>query len=186
MKIGFDMDCVLAYDMIIQWSKRLLERYPHETLGRDWTQIKDYDLSKTYPLLTRQQLFDPILEKGFYLNLTPEPYAFDVINSLIKEGHRIYVVSNICGIPHSAEEKILWLQEHFPQISTKDVIFTHHKSLIKLDVLVDDWEKNLQHGSYQGFLYKQPWNQNIVDNKLITIENLQDFKGKFATWENQN
>ena len=80
MKIGFDMDSVLAYDMVIQWSKKLQERYPHETLGRDWTQIKTYDLNQTYPLLSREKLFGPVKEKGFFLNLTPERYASEVIN----------------------------------------------------------------------------------------------------------
>lgn len=182
MKIGFDMDCVLAYDMVIQWSKKLLERYPHETLGRDWTQIKTYDLNQTYPLLSKEKLFEPVQEKGFFLNLTPEPYAFDVINNMMEEGHRIYIVSNICSVPHSAEEKILWLQKYFPQISTKDVVFTHHKSLLKLDALVDDWEENLKYGSYQGFLYNQPWNENISNSNLQKVNNLADFERKFQEW----
>lgn len=179
------MDGVLAYDMVIEWSKQLKNLFPEETLGRDWRHIKQYDICKTFPLLTREQIFVPVQQKGFYLNLKPEPFALETLNTLLNEGHHLYIASNICGVPHSAEEKIQWLKKYFPFIPEKNIIFTYQKSLLKLDVLVDDWEENLKYGSYKGFLYSQPWNDFVSPDDIDKVKNFKDFKEKFDIWQSK-
>ena len=56
--------------------------------------------------------------------------------------------------------------------------------MIKCDVLIDDYEKNLIGGDYQGILMNYPWNANFDDaaydniirvNNWLEIEPVIDF-----------
>ena len=84
--------------------------------------------------------------------------------------------------PVSLTDKQLWLNDHFPFIKWKQVIFCGNKSLIKADIMIDDHFKNLDNFEGETVLFLQPHNLNASyhrHNKVsswVEIEKL--FLGK--------
>ena len=52
------------------------------------------------------------------------------------------------------------LQKHFPFIPKKNLIRIHNKSLLNVDVLVEDKMENLMHTFADRICFDQPWNQS--------------------------
>ena len=59
-------------------------------------------------------------------------------------------------------EKMEWVDEHYPQIGSKKIIFSQHKGIINGDVLIDDLFENLNGFSGLRVLFARPWNQHIT------------------------
>jgi 5'(3')-deoxyribonucleotidase len=68
--------------------------------------------------------------------------AVEAVKDLM-EDFDVYIVSAAMEFPLSLYEKQQWLQEHFPFISWKNIIFCGDKSIIDVDFLIDDHCKNL-------------------------------------------
>lgn len=66
--------------------------------------------------------------------------------------------------PHCEKNKRAWLHEHFPDFPQKNVIFTHRKEFLCLDILIDDRLQTCLAAQEslninQIYLFDQPWNQ---------------------------
>jgi 5'-nucleotidase len=84
---------------------------------------------------------------GFFRTLPPVKGAIDAVRRLTRK-YDIFIVSSAMEFPHSLNEKYEWLQEHFPFISWRKLIFCGEKNRITADVLIDDYPKNLR--SFKG------------------------------------
>jgi 5'-nucleotidase len=83
---------------------------------------------------------------GFFRSLPLIPGGVYAVKTLM-EHFDVYIVSAAMEFPLSLYEKKQWLEEHFPFISWKNIIFCGDKSIIKTDYLIDDHLKNLDHFS---------------------------------------
>ena len=83
---------------------------------------------------------------GFFRTLPLIPGSVDAIKTLM-EDFDLYIVSAAMEFPLSLYEKKQWLEEHFPFISWKNIVFCGDKSIIKTDYLIDDHLKNLDNFS---------------------------------------
>jgi 5'(3')-deoxyribonucleotidase len=63
----------------------------------------------------------------------------------LMEDFDVYIVSAAMEFPLSLYEKKLWMEEHFPFVHWKNIVFCGDKSIIKTDYLIDDHLKNLDH-----------------------------------------
>ena len=54
-----------------------------------------------------------------------------------------------------------WLDEYFPFIDSKKIVFCNDKSLIRADVLIDDGWHNLVNFEGIKILYDYPYNQEV-------------------------
>ena len=81
-----------------------------------------------------------------------------------KRLHIIYFVTST--EPENISKKANWLQREFPDINIrKRLIRCYNKQLLSgLDILVDDYEKNLIDGDYSKVLLDKPWNQNSKEH----------------------
>jgi len=52
-----------------------------------------------------------------------------------------------------------WLSEHFRDMY-ESLVFTKRKSLVRVDVLIDDGPHNFEGFMGKAILFSQPWNQN--------------------------
>lgn len=106
--------------------------------------------------------FEQLFEKGYYRNLEPNWDLVDIVNKLISEGEKIYVLS--AYLPDSAyalEEKQEWLRQYLPDLSEYHQIFVPYDTnkaeylakntpITKQDYLIDDYTKNLQEWQMYG------------------------------------
>lgn len=79
---------------------------------------------------------------GFFLTVPVMHGAIKAVESL-NEKYNVYVVSAAMEFPQSLTEKKQWLENNFPSISWKNIIFCGNKSIINTDYMIDDHIKNL-------------------------------------------
>ena len=84
--------------------------------------------------------------EGFFRTLPLIPGSVSAVKSLM-EDFDVFIVSAAMEFPLSLFEKKCWLEEHFPFVSWKNIVFCGDKSIIKTDYLIDDHLKNLDHFS---------------------------------------
>ena len=73
-----------------------------------------------------------------FSTFTPMPGAIDAVAALLDMGHDVYIASTPpWNNPDAWGQKRNWIEKHLPSLRRK-VILTHHKNLLKGDILIDD------------------------------------------------
>lgn len=101
-------------------------------------------------------LFTP----GFFRTVPVMPGAQEAVKKLM-EKYEVYIVSAAMEFPLSLFEKYEWLQEHFPFIEWKNIIFCGDKSIINTDFMIDDHLKNLDFCSGKAFIFTASHNVHV-------------------------
>ncbi|WP_280743827.1 MULTISPECIES: 5'(3')-deoxyribonucleotidase [unclassified Parabacteroides] len=117
-----------------------------------------------------------VRSKGFFRTAPVMEYSVEGLNYLNNK-YKVLIVSSATEFPDSLTEKLAWLNEHFPFISWKQMIFCGSKDSICGDIMIDDHIKNL--GSFPGrkILYTQPQNALIQDPSLERVNTWQEIVG---------
>ncbi len=137
-------------------------RIPHEALN-------GISESEAFPDKTAvmRYLFTP----GFFRNLPLMPGAQEALKTL-QEKFEIYIVSAAMEFPLSLAEKKAWMEEHFPFISWRNIIFCGDKSVIGTDYMIDDHLKNLDCFKGKAFLFHA--GHNIHVNHHTRLHNWEE------------
>lgn len=77
---------------------------------------------------------------------------------LLNDRYQLYIVSSATEYPKSLPEKQAWLNEYFPFISWRQMVFCGDKSVVSGDIMVDDHPKNLDYFIGRRILFTQPHN----------------------------
>jgi 5'(3')-deoxyribonucleotidase len=101
---------------------------------------------------------------GFFRNVPLMPGSFSGLKRL-NDRYNIIVVSMATEFPVSLTDKQLWLAEHFPFITWRQIVFCGNKSLINADIMIDDHPKNLDHFKGETIMFTQPHNININQSR---------------------
>ncbi len=158
-RILVDMDGVLA-DVYT----RFLELYEEETGNRrSLDEIIGLKEGEAFP-----EVFRWVETPGFFRNIPVIPDSQRVLK-LLNETYEILVVSMATEFPASLTDKQLWLNDHFPFISWKQVVFCGNKSLIPADLMIDDHFKNLDNFNGETIMFIQPHNITITDHHHKTV-----------------
>ena len=132
--------------------------------------IVEWDMTKAFPTLTKEQVYAPLLEQELWESIKPLPYAVETLKKLIDEGHKIHIVT--ATHPQNISFKMAnIIEKYFPFIDYNDIIITSKKQLIKGDVLIDDAPHNLIDGEYYSILMTAPHNKryNASKNGMIRV-----------------
>jgi len=141
ISIGVDMDGVLA-----DTQAHFIRYYEKETgVKTDPESMLGIPENEAFPDKTAVQRF--VRMPGFFRTLPLIPGGVEAIRRLMDD-FDIYIVSAAMEFPLSLYEKKQWLEEHFPFISWKNIVFCGDKRIIRTDYLIDDHLKNLDH--FQG------------------------------------
>lgn len=105
-----------------------------------------------------------VTSPGFFRSVPVMPGSFSGLKHL-NEQNNVIVVSMATEFPQSLTDKQLWLAQHFPFISWKQIVFCGNKSLINADIMIDDHPKNLDHFRGETIMFTQPHNININHSK---------------------
>lgn len=119
--------------------------------------------------------FEYINEKGFFRNLPVIEGSVEAVKKL-HEQHEVYIVSAAMEFRNSLEDKLDWLNEHFPFISWRNIIFCGDK-IVNVDVMIDDRIKNFIDFKGRPLLFSSPHNLLItgyerVDNWQQVLDKL--------------
>jgi len=160
-RIAIDMDGVMA-DTTQQYINYYAQRYgitiDRETLnGHPETDGFPHDKG-----VIRSFLFEP----GFFRNKPVIKDSQEVIRAL-HDKHEVFIVSAAIEFPNSLNEKLLWLEEHYPFISWQHIVFCGSKTIVQADFMIDDHIKNLQHFKGEALMFTAPHNINVTDYKRV-------------------
>lgn len=134
-----DLDCVVA-DF---WTPALrlinIDHHRNNPRARAFTidDVTDWDITGT---LNCRPVWD---SPGFFSSLELLPGAAEGLESLLSEGHEVFIVSAGNGL--ALGEKSAWLRKHLPFMKGR-AYFTDGKTpkgLLRGDVLIDDGPHNL-------------------------------------------
>lgn len=100
--------------------------------------------------------FEQLFEEGYYRNLEPNQELLDEVNSLIRQGEDIYILSAyLTESEYAKKEKQEWVKQYLPELKEEKQIFVpygtnkaeylkeHYSPITNQDYLVDDYTKNL-------------------------------------------
>ncbi|MGV3504055.1 MAG: 5' nucleotidase, NT5C type [Adhaeribacter sp.] len=134
--IAVDMDGVIAdiESHLLNWYEDAFGvRIPRE-------ELKGRSEADAFP--DKQAIWRFVKTPGFFRSLPVMPGAVEAIQTLMAD-FEVYIVSAAMEFPLSLAEKYAWLQEHFPFIPWRNIIFCGDKSVIDTDYMIDDHCKNL-------------------------------------------
>lgn len=153
-------------DLMPAWTGYLNRAYQYDVRPED---ITEWDIKKAYPGLKPERIYAPLLSNDFWWDVKPMKKSRKYLRKLTQEGYEIYVItaSNFLTI----NTKVLWIRKYFPFIREKNVILTHKKQRINVDVMIDDYPDNLNGGKYHCILFEQPYNIGQRESGWYTAKN---------------
>ena len=148
-RLAVDMDGVLAdvYEQFFRYDERDFgQRRPLEAV----IGVEERD---AFPYIHKY-----LFSKGFFRTAPVVKDSFEILKTL-NESYEVFIVSAAMEFPQSLHEKLEWLNEHFPFLSWRQLVFCGSKTIVDADIMIDDHFKNLDHFSGSTILYTQPHNQ---------------------------
>ena len=162
-RIAVDFDGVLFPTV-----EKTLEIYnkKHGTF-LDISQIITYSLHDNFDASIADELTELFIDKNTYDSLQPYKGAVKAIKNLIEQGNEVYVAT--ATDVRNMEWKEELLQKYFPFIPKKNLIRIYDKSLLRIDVLIEDNIDTLKSMVVDRICFNQPWNQNEETDWLYDI-----------------
>ena len=181
---GWYTTCQRDYGIpdIPQWARDLMIRFPKELprIGHNWKFYEALGLS--------DEDFGTICHQGVdegYIFWVGEPYpgARPILERLRKEGHTIHIITHRFFGRKSVVATEEWLTDN--EIPFDTLTFAKDKSIVGVDLLVDDLWTNLDAMSYNCFrvLMNQTWNRvshipnyrtGLYDHRLYHLSKLPE------------
>lgn len=91
--------------------------------------------------------------------LKPQPYAQEITDKLMDEGHDLYIVTATQS--RFVMSKQYWIDKYFPRLKDK-LIITNFKSLISgLELLIDDQPTNIELFPNEVITMDYAWNRSL-------------------------
>jgi len=146
ISIAVDMDGVLA-----DTQTHFIYYYEKETgIKVDPASMLGIPENEAFPDKSAVQRF--VRMSGFFRTLPVISGSVNAVKTLM-EDFDVYIVSAAMEFPQSLFEKKQWLEEHFPFVSWKNIVFCGDKHIIRADYLIDDHLKNLDHFPGTALMY---------------------------------
>lgn len=168
-RIAIDMDEVIA-----DVRPKFLQLYEREFGYRPVEE--QYWGKKIYQLPGAARIREFLQEKGFFADLPVMPGSQEGIRELM-ENYEVFIVTAAMEFRASFEDKFDWLQEHFPFIHWKKVVFCGDKSIVEADYMIDDHVFNLEHFRGKGLLFTA--SHNIHENRFTRVNNWEEVMAYF-------
>lgn len=168
-KIGIDMDCTIC-----DTNNELIDLYNYYTgENLQLEDITEWDFLNIATIKHKNLIFDLFYNNKLWNSIKPIKDSQHYMRLLNNE-YEIYIVT--ATYPQNAKIKIEWLLKHYPFLNEKNVIISHNKQIINVDLLVDDFEGNLINGHYSKILLDYPWNRNINDKEhgILRVHNWKE------------
>lgn len=105
-----------------------------------------------------------VMSKGFFRTAPVMKGSVEGLK-MLNEKYKVLIVSSATEFPYSLEDKLFWLNEHFPFITWQQMIFCGKKDSIKGDIMLDNHPKNLDYFDGETILFSQPHNVNVENRK---------------------
>jgi 5'-nucleotidase len=113
---------------------------------------------------------------NFFRTMSVNESCREVMEKLNKK-YQVFVVSAAMEFPKSLTEKLEWIQEHFPFLNWRQIVFCGSKTVVHGDYMIDDLVYNLEHFNGEKFLFSAP--HNIHLNHFKRLNNWKEVGERF-------
>lgn len=113
---------------------------------------------------------------NFFRTMEVNEHCQEVMGKLNKK-YEVFIVSAAVEFPQSLHEKLLWLKEHFPFLSWKQIVFCGSKSIVHGHYMIDDLDYNLEHFNGEKFIFSAPHNLHL--NHFNRLNNWKEVGERF-------
>ncbi|MGX7394982.1 5' nucleotidase, NT5C type [Carnobacterium mobile] len=175
VRIAIDMDEVIAdfYYKDLQMYNDLYES------NLQLSDLNDQYVSEIYPETDKIMKFIRNT-KGFFKDLPVIEDAQEVIKELMLT-HEVFITSAAMDFPNSFDDKFYWLQDKFPFIEKKNIVFCGNKSIIKADYLIDDHIHHFDGFAGTGLLFTAHHNKQIdFPYRMNNWQDVREFFNQLA------
>ena len=163
MKILCDMDGVVG-NIMVQWLKWYNEDY-HDDLKEE--DVTEWEIDNFVKPEAKAHIFKYLNIGGFFRSAVPYPDAKVGIRMLLNMGSDVWFVTKSTARAQSLmPEKMEWVDEHYPTIGHKKIIFCQQKSMVNGDMMIDDYVKNFEGFEGARVLFSRPWNQHVTMGEI--------------------
>lgn len=164
-RIAVDMDGVLAdvFEQFLNWDEKDTgkRKKREELIGKP--ELEAFPLVKKY-----------VYAEKFFRSVSVIKDSQQILSSL-NDKYDVYIVSAATEFPQSLSEKQAWLNEYFPFLSWKQMVFCGSKKIIQADIMIDDHFKNLDNFTGQTtILFSQPHNLLHDPGRHIRVNDWQE------------
>lgn len=160
ISIAVDMDGVLA-----DTESHFIKYYEKET-GEKVDRKTLLGIPENLAFPDKTAVWRYVHMAGFFRSLPLIQGGVNAVKTLM-EHFDVYIVSAAMEFPLSLYEKKQWLEEYFPFVSWKNIVFCGYKSIIKTDYLIDDHLKNLDHFSGIPLMFTASHNVNYNHHQRL-------------------
>lgn len=179
MIILCDLDGVVM-DIMSPWLRMYNKDYDDNLKADD---IVSQRIEKYVKPECGKDIYRYLCMKGFFRQAQPYPEAKDGIQKLFNTENDIWFVATpVLDAKYFMHETLEWVEEYYPQIGSKKIIFCLDKGIINGHVLIDDVFENFNGFHGVEVLFERPWNQHITPAKLSEINDTQCVKT--GNWDN--
>jgi 5'-nucleotidase len=156
--IIIDMDEVMADTMggMIEWYRQ--EGYDGII---DYARMPGGSWVKGFPEHHQSMIRAHIFDRGFFRNLPVMKDCIPVLEQLNKK-YTVYIVSAAMEFPNSLEDKLDWLNRHFPFLGWHQIVFCGSKNVVQGDYMIDDLVRNFKMFKGKKYLFTGPHNTEIT------------------------
>lgn len=161
-------------EVIADIRPKFLDLYEQEFGWRP--QREEYWGKKIYQVNGADKIRNYLFEKGFFADLPVMPGSQEVLRELM-DHYEVFITTAAMEFRTSLEDKYDWMQEHFPFIHWKNIVFCGDKSVIHADYMIDDHPHNLRRFKGQGVLFTA--SHNIDETDFPRVDNWEEVRAFF-------
>ncbi len=162
MIILVDQDGPLA-DFEGEFLKRWRHQFPDEPYiplaERKASHVRD-----DYPPYLIAKVQSIYCASGFFSDLSPVQGGCEALEDMVAHGHTVFIcTSPISQYEHCVKEKYEWVERHLGRAWTRKVILTKDKTMVRGDILIDDWPviEGCTTPIWQHVLFDHPYNRHV-------------------------
>lgn len=181
MTVAFDLDNVFE-NLGQVWVEYLMQKYSVKPV------CNEYNLLKSFPMLTREQIYQPLHSGVLYTMVEPIPGMQKLVKTLQKERTNVRICSSSECIPAAS----VFIRKAYPTLADKIHWMTDGKKDMDCDVLVDDYPVNFEFARFDGILFSSRWNRNYATDtfrfsganrqQIIRAETPQEIYDLLVQW----
>ena len=164
-------------ELTVPWLAELNKKYNCNVKKED---IKTWDITEAFPGLSEDEVLEPLYKNEFWSKTTPIDGSFYYLEKLIRDGHRLVIVT--ASNQETFDAKAGKLIEMFPFLSRTQIIRETNKQKISGDILIDDGVHNLIGGNYKKFLFSRPGNRrfNEKEHDIVRVDSWREIYEKIS------
>ena len=136
--------------------------------------LTEYNFSDCLPKEDVDAILALFKDKKLWNSLSPVAGASNGLKTLIKQGHQVYLAT--ATNPVNFAWKVEWCTKHFPFIHADNIIRAVDKSVLKCDIIIDDYMENLTSNTAYKVCFDKPWNRDEKKDFIYDIQRAHNWK----------